>query len=352
MLTQPPISYLRNDGISLAYQVVGAQSLPPLLVIHGWVSHLALDWEEPRWVRWCERMATFGRLVRFDTRGTGLSDRPPAPATLQERASDALAVLDALRIERAYVLAYSAGGAAALRLAATHPERLLGMALYGTQSCFRPRDDYQWGTSDDVVAEFVRNLDMEWGQLAFAERWAPRGDERFAQRWAAYQRAAASPSAAAATFASHSLLDVRPLLGTLRLPVLVLHRHGDRMVASDAARYMAERIPGARFVEFPGEDHVLWAGDIEPICNEIERFITGTRRPRRWAGPAGLTPRELEVLRLLTQGMTKPEIASALFVSPATVHTHVVHIYEKIGVSSRAGATLFAAEHRLLDART
>jgi len=349
MLTQPRITYLRNDGVSLAYQVVGHRSLPPLLVIHGWVSHLALDWEEPRWVRWCERMATFARVVRFDTRGTGLSDRPSEVATLQERAADALAILDALRIERTYVLAYSAGGAVALHLAATHPERLRGMALYGTQACFRPRDDYPWGTPDAVVAEFVRNLDREWGQLAFAERWAPRGDGRFAQRWAAYQRAAASPSAAAATFESHSLLDVRPVLETLRVPVLVLHRRGDRMVALDAARYMSERIPGARFVEFPGEDHVLWAGDIEPICNAIERFITGARRPRRWVGPAGLTRRELEVLRLLSAGMTKPEIATALFLSPRTVHTHVVHIYEKTGCSSRAAVTLFAAEHKLLE---
>jgi class 3 adenylate cyclase len=272
----PPVKYVRSGGVSIAFQVVGSGQ-HDFLMIPGWVSHLGLDWEEPTWVRWCERMTTFARLVRFDKRGTGLSDRPPRVATLEERMEDARAVMDAVGLERAHLLGWSEGGPLAMLLAASHPERVLSLTLYGTQACFHRADDYPWGESEFHIEQELEMIEQAWGNLAFAEYFAAAGDDRFARQWAAYQRAGASPSAAAALSLANWEIDVRPLLGTIRAPTLVLSRRGDPVGPPEAARYMAERIPGARFVQLAGDDHVLWLGDIEALCGEIEHFITGVR---------------------------------------------------------------------------
>jgi DNA-binding SARP family transcriptional activator/pimeloyl-ACP methyl ester carboxylesterase len=270
--TSSPISYVKSSGLNIAYQVVEGGPAE-LLMIPGWVSHLGLDWEEPTWVRWCERMTAFARLVRFDKRGTGLSDRPPGVPTLEERMEDARAVMDAVGLERAHVLGWSEGGPLAVLLAVSHPERVLSLVLYGTQACFHRADDYEWGEPEHSLEQDLETIVQAWGSLAFAEDFAPAGDERFARQWAAYQRAGASPSAAAALGRANWEIDVRPLLSAIRVPTLVLSRGGDPIGPPDAARYMAELIPGARFVELQGDDHVMWLGDIEALGVEIERFL-------------------------------------------------------------------------------
>ena len=273
----PPIKYVRSAGLSIAYQVV-AGGPHDLLMIPGWISHLGMDWEEPTWVRWCERMSAFARLVRFDKRGTGLSDRPPGVPTLEERMEDARAVMDAAGLERAHVLGWSEGGPLSVLLAVSHPERVLSLTLYGTQACFHRTDDYPWGDGPDFsVEQEFEAMERAWGSVALAEFFAPAGDDRFAQQWAAYMRAGASPSAAAALGRANWEIDIRPLLDAIRAPTLVLSRRGDPIGPPDAARYMAERIPGARFVELEGGDHVMWLGDVEALCGEIEHFITGVR---------------------------------------------------------------------------
>jgi DNA-binding SARP family transcriptional activator/pimeloyl-ACP methyl ester carboxylesterase len=272
-LVASPVRYTRVGEASVAYQVVDGGSAD-LLMIPGWVSHLELDWEEPTWVRWCERMASFARLVRFDKRGTGLSDRPAQIPGLAERTADALAVLDAVGLERAHVLGWSEGGPLAALLAVEHPERVQSLVLYGTQACFRHGPDYQWGVSDGDRESALAQVEEAWGELAFARLFAPSSGDRFARSWAAYSRAAASPSAAAALSRANLMTDIRGLLPRVRVPTLVLSRSGDEIGPPGAARYMAERIPGARFVELKGEDHVMWVGDIEALCAEIERFVT------------------------------------------------------------------------------
>ncbi len=272
----PSIRYVRSGGVSVAFQVVG-DGPQDILMIPGWVSHLGLDWEEPTWVRWCERMTAFARLVRFDKRGTGLSDRPQGVPTLEERMEDARAVVDAVGLERVHVLGWSEGGPLAVLLAVSHPERVLSLVLYGTQACFHRADDYPWGEPDYSIEQDLETIEQAWGSLAFAEYFAPAGDERFARQWAAYQRAGAKPSAAAALGRANWEIDVRPLLGAIRAPTLVLSRRGDPIGPPEAARYMAGLIPGARFVELEGDDHVLWLGDIEALCGEIEHFLTGVR---------------------------------------------------------------------------
>jgi DNA-binding SARP family transcriptional activator/pimeloyl-ACP methyl ester carboxylesterase len=276
VLHAPPgassIAYVQSGGVNVAYQLV--QGGPAdLLMIPGWISHLALDWEEPYWVRWCERMTAFARLVRFDKRGTGLSDRPAGVQPLEERMEDAHAVLDAAGVERAHVLGWSEGGPLALLLAATHPERVLSLVLYGTQACFRREPDYPWGYTKEERDSSSAEVARVWGGLAFASFLAPDGDEQFAQRWAAYQRAGASPSAAAELNRMNLSIDARSLLGEIRVPTLVLSRRGDRVGPPQAGRYIAEHVEGARFVELDGNDHLLWLGDREALCAEIERFV-------------------------------------------------------------------------------
>jgi pimeloyl-ACP methyl ester carboxylesterase len=158
-------------------------------------------------------------------------------------------------------------------LAVSHPERVLSLVLYGTQACFHRADDYEWGEPEHSLEQDLETIVQAWGSLAFAEDFAPAGDERFARQWAAYQRAGASPSAAAALGRANWEIDVRPLLSAIRVPTLVLSRGGDPIGPPDAARYMAELIPGARFVELQGDDHVMWLGDIEALGVEIERFL-------------------------------------------------------------------------------
>jgi len=278
----PPIHYVRNGDVNIAYQVVGDTPIE-ILMIPGWISHLAMDWEEPTWLRWCDRMTSFARLIRFDKRGTGLSDRPPGVPTLEERMEDARAVMDAVGVSRAHVLGWSEGGPLGVLLAVTHPERVQSLTLYGTQACFRRTETYPWGMEPQTLEQRLSFIEKEWGQMAFAQRFAPHGDDRFARQWAAYQRAGASPSAAAALAKANSEIDVRPLLPAIRVPTLVLNRRGDPIGPPEAGRYMAERIPGSRFVELVG-DHVMWLGDIDSLCTEIEEFITGLRPEAREPG--------------------------------------------------------------------
>jgi pimeloyl-ACP methyl ester carboxylesterase len=276
-LQHAPVEYVRSGGVNIAYQVVGGGPFD-LLLIPGWVSHLTLDWEEPYWVRWCERMTAFARLVRFDKRGTGLSDRPAGAQPIEDRMGDALAVLDAAGVERADVLGWSEGGPLGILLATRHPERVRSLTLYGTQACFRRGSDYPWGSTDEEREESSQEAEREWGSLELARFFAPDGDEAFAERFALYQRAGASPRAAADLNRMNQLIDIRDLLPDIRVPTLVLSRHGDPVGPPAAAQYMADRIAGARFVELDGDDHVMWIGDIEPLCSQIERFVQSIER--------------------------------------------------------------------------
>jgi len=281
-----PIGYVASNGVNIAYQIVeGGRA--DLLLIPGWISHLALDWEEPYWVKWCARMREFVRLVRFDKRGTGLSDRPPGPQPLEDRMRDAVAVLRAAGLERAHVLGWSEGGPLALLLAATRPELVLSLTLYGTQACFHRSADYPWGFSDAERDGFRAAVEREWGGLAFAGFFAPKGDAPFARRWAAYQRAGASPAAAAALNDMNLRIDVRGLLERIRVPTLVLNRRGDPVTPFEAARDMATRIAGARFVELEGDNHVMWLGDADSLTTAIRAFITDVEsmRDAHSAGP-------------------------------------------------------------------
>jgi DNA-binding SARP family transcriptional activator/pimeloyl-ACP methyl ester carboxylesterase len=273
-----PVRYVRSRGVSIAYQIVEGGPAE-LLMIPGWISHLTLDWEEPLWVAWCERMTSFARLIRFDKRGTGLSDRPAGIQPLEERMEDARAVLDAVGLDVVDVLGWSEGGPLALLFAATYPERVRSLILYGTQASFVRAPDYPWGATPEEREAFSARVLDSWGELDFARHFAPKGDERFAVRYAGYQRAGASPATAAELNRMNLSIDARDLLPRIQAPTLVMNRRVDPVAPLEAGREMAERISGARFVELEGEDHLMWVGDVESICGEIQAFVAGLPVP-------------------------------------------------------------------------
>jgi pimeloyl-ACP methyl ester carboxylesterase/class 3 adenylate cyclase len=277
----PQIQYAHSGGINIAYQVAGAGKAD-LLMIPGWVTHLALDWHEPRWVGWFERMTAFARIVRFDKRGTGMSDRPPGIPTADERMADALAVMDAAGLERAHVLGWSEGGPLGVMVAVAYPERVQSLVLYGTQARFSRRDDYPFGheESEDRYGE----LERRWGSEQLAREFIPDADPAAVRRLAAYYQAAASPSAAVALARANATMDVRGLLASMRVPTLVLNREHDPVAPGETGRYLAERIPAGRFIQLPGSAHAPWLGDAERFCTEVEHFVTGVRPIEREPG--------------------------------------------------------------------
>ena len=273
----PETRYAKSGDINIAYQVVGGGPLD-LVLVPAFVSHLDLDWEEPRYAHFLRRLASFSRLIRFDKRGTGLSDRPGGLPDLETRMDDVRAVLDTVGSERAALLGYSEGGPMCILFAATYPERTSALVLYGTYAKRRdPDDDYPWAATWEERQAYADQVEREWGTEADLGTMAPNADDAMVRWWRARARASASPGAAKALILMNSQIDVRGVLSSLRVPTLVLHRRGDHDSRLDEGSYIAEHIPGARFVELEGEDHVP-SIDSDQILDEVEEFLTGARR--------------------------------------------------------------------------
>jgi pimeloyl-ACP methyl ester carboxylesterase len=281
----PETRYARSGDVNIAYQVTG-EGPRDLVYVPGWVSNIEMMWEQPPMARFLERLASFSRLILFDKRGTGLSDRVSNDElpTLERRMDDVRAVLETVGSERAALFGHSEGGNMCMLFAATYPERTAAMITLG---CFAkrrdPDDDYPWAPAADDREESTLDVERNWGHLRPEDvaYYAPSrvGDEQFVRTLERYFRRGASPGAAAALLRMNSYIDVRAVLPTIRVPTLVLHRTGDRDVDVAEGRYLASRIPGAKFVELAGNDHVISAGDIEAVADEIEEFLTGTRPP-------------------------------------------------------------------------
>jgi len=277
---RPTTRYAKSGDYSIAYQVVGDAALD-LVVVPGFVSHLEHAWENTAYAHFLERLASFSRLILFDKRGTGLSDRVPLRQLpdLDERMDDVRAVMEAVGSERAALLGVSEGGPMSILFATTHPDRVLSLILYGTYAR-RLRDvDYPWAPTLEDHRIFIDRTHQDWGGPAGAEVWAPTlaDDENFRRWWAQFLRLGASPAAARGVLEMTLQIDVRELLPAIRVPTLVLHRTGDRRIEVGGSRYLAGRIPGAKLVELPGSDHLIWAGDSDAVVDEIEEFLTGSR---------------------------------------------------------------------------
>ena len=273
--------YARSGDVSIAYQVIGDGPFD-LVYVPGWVSNIELMWDEPGYASFLERLATFSRLIIFDKRGTGLSDPVSIDAlpTLEERMDDVRAVMDAAGSERAALLGHSEGGNMCVLFGATYPERTQALVLVG---CYAKRirsDDYPWAPSIEDRRREIEETEATWGSPEAFRPLAPsKADDEAFQRWIGrYLRQSASPKAAAAMLRMNSQIDVREILPTVRVPTLLIYRTDDADVHVDEGRYIAARIPGARFVELPGVDHIMWAGEAGAILDEVQEFLTGARR--------------------------------------------------------------------------
>ncbi|MGC2827703.1 MAG: adenylate/guanylate cyclase domain-containing protein [Pseudolabrys sp.] len=276
----PSTHYVKSDDVHIAYQVLGQGSLD-LLFVPGFVSNVEAIWQSPEQSAFFRRLASFCRLILFDKRGTGMSDRGSQMFALEQRMHDVQAILDEVGSERTVLFGVSEGGPMSLLYAATHPERTSALVLYGSYARRSWAPDYPFGWKDERLQRVLDDIEHNWGtpQSLSTAMWAPSiaGDRNAVERTAAYYRAAASPGAAAAIVKMNSDIDVRHVLPATRVPTLILHRTGDRVFDVEHARYMARCIPGAKLVELAGEDHSHWFGDGDAILDEVEQFLTGSR---------------------------------------------------------------------------
>jgi pimeloyl-ACP methyl ester carboxylesterase len=277
--TRPETRYAKSGDLNIAYQVVGEGPLD-LIYVPGWISNVELNWEEPAHAHVLDRLASFSRLILFDKRGTGLSDPVPLDRLpmLEERMDDVRAVLDAVESRQAAVFGFSEGGLMSMLFAATYPQRITALALYGVFAKRIWSPDYPWAPRPDDRGREIEELERNWSDRMDLDQLAPSEDDAFKDRLATYFRRSASPGAGVALMRMNTQLDVRDVLSTIQAPTLVLHRTHDRDVKVDEGRWIAEQIPDARFVELPGDSHTLWAGDTDEIIDEVEQFLTGTRR--------------------------------------------------------------------------
>jgi pimeloyl-ACP methyl ester carboxylesterase/DNA-binding CsgD family transcriptional regulator len=267
--------YAKSGELRIAYQVVGQGSFD-LVFVPGFISNLELHWEEPGYSRLLRRLSAFSRLIQFDKRGTGLSDRADAHALpdLKTRMDDVRAVMDAAGSGRAVLLGASEGAPMSILFAATYPGRTRGLVLYGAYADF-----HTWVMGQDRLDDFIAGIERGWGSGAALKHFAPGrvDDPHFRDWWARFERLSATPTTAMALARMNADIDVRDVLEKVRTPTLVIHRKDDARVDPAAGRYLASKIKDARLVELPGRDHPIWTGDVERVADTIEEFLTGAR---------------------------------------------------------------------------
>jgi DNA-binding SARP family transcriptional activator/pimeloyl-ACP methyl ester carboxylesterase len=278
----PPVRFARNGGTTIAYQVIGDGPLD-VVFAHGWFSHAEIGWEEPRYAGWLQRLARGRRVIVFDRRGMGMSDPAPATVTLAERADDMSAVLDAVGSERAVAFGSCGAGPMTIALATREPERVAGLALFGTFARLLAAPGYPSGWTPEFFAAYCEGLEQGWATGRGIAKSVPSAgpDEQLMEWLARLLRLSVSPAAARAILEFGASIDVRSALGAVRVPTLVLHRRGDQWVDPGNGRYLAEHIPDARLVELSGADHWPWFGDAESVLRPLETFLDTVAAGRR-----------------------------------------------------------------------
>ncbi len=275
----PEMQYARSGDVNIAYEVAGDGPID-LVIVHGWIATIEGVRDAPGFAQFAQRLTSFARVIQFDKRGTGMSDRVTQAATMDERMDDVRAVMDAVGSQRATVMGISEGGVMAALFAATYPERTSALILYGAHATptFSLETDAEW-------LEYSEQVRHNWGNEAEARdilSWlAPSvAMDQQAIQWAQkLMRLGASPAAVIALSRMNSEIDIRQVLPSIRVPTLVLHRTGDRGIPVEDGRYLAEHIPGAKYVELEGIDHLFSIGNADEILDEIEEFLTGARHP-------------------------------------------------------------------------
>ena len=286
--------YARSGDVSIAYQVTGEGPFD-VVFVPGFLSHVELAWDVPAMAAYNRRLASFCRLIRFDKRGTGMSDRVSGVPTLETRMDDVRAVMDATGCERAALIGVSEGGPMSILFAATYPERAWALALCGTFARVRWAPDYPIGASDEEARRDDEEIEQRWGEpeeaIALAREVAPESSDDELQAFATMIRQSASPGSALALNRMNDEIDVRDVLPAIRVPTLVLNREGEHPFIRQGSAYLAQHIAGARYVELPGSSHAPFAGDSESYVRAIEGFLQ-----EAWAEEASAEPEPDRVL--------------------------------------------------------
>jgi pimeloyl-ACP methyl ester carboxylesterase/class 3 adenylate cyclase len=272
------VHYAVKDGVHIAYTIVGDGPVDVIYTPGIW-SNLDVMWEEPRWARFLDRLASFSRLIVFDMRGVGLSDRGSRPPFLESQMDDISAVMQAARSETAVIFGGARGGAMSMLFAATHPDRVRALVLYAAVAKTVRSADFPHGKSEQDQRVFFDRFIAEMGTGRNLDLQGPDGldDPHFVRWWARFERLVATPSAYRELAVIFQDLDIRAVLPSIQAPTLVLQRVGDRITPVSQARFLAATIPDARLVELPGEDHIPFLGDGDAVVDEVEEFVTGTR---------------------------------------------------------------------------
>jgi class 3 adenylate cyclase len=280
-VSAPPIQYAANGDVHIAYQVLGDGPLD-LVFVAGAITNLEVLWEMSDYRRACERLASFARLILFDKRGMGLSDRVRV-GTLEERMDDMRAILDAVGSKTTVLMGVSEGGPMSILFAATYPDRTRGLVLCGAEVKEETTDDWPWGES--TRQEFEEAMDLErvvarWGKGLGADLFAPtrKGDPQLRDQFGRLQVQSATPHDAVAFMRMAFEIDVRDVVPTVTAPTLIIHRVGDKICSVENARWLSRNIEGSRYVELPGENHLPFI-DGDDILDEIQEFLTGVREP-------------------------------------------------------------------------
>ncbi|MBO0331460.1 alpha/beta fold hydrolase [[Muricauda] lutisoli] len=280
---KPKTNYTKSGEFNIAYQVVGDGPVD-IIYIPGWVSNIDMMWAEPRLAAFLARLALFSRLILFDKRGTGLSDRTDDYSTMEERMDDINAVMDATHSGKAFLFSHSEGGSVSLLFSLNYPERTLGVMGFGIFAKRRYSENYPWAPTDEEREVSNKLIEDNWahGDLDELRTLVPSlaHDNGFMDWLASYLRSGASPKAALILHKQCTQIDVTDILGSIEVPTLLLFRKDDIEIRVQEGRYIAERIPNSKLVEFEGSDHLFWTGDTYPILAEMEEFVTGMRPHR------------------------------------------------------------------------
>lgn len=291
---QPEIRYAHSQDLQIAYQVIGEGTLP-LIMVNGWISNVEECWNLPGFSEWVAEITSFCKLIMFDKRGVGLSDRVDENQLpeLDERVDDLRAIMDQEGIVSAHLLGFSEGGPMAILFAATYPQRTRSLILYGCYACWRALPDYPIGIPNALHQKSLEMITSDWGKPIGIHLLAPSmaDDEVFRQAWATFMRKSASPKTATALYKMNLGIDVRHLLSDITVPTLVMHRRGDRLIPFVLGEYIANHIPNAQWLPLKGEDHLFWLGNASAITQAISEFL---------GAPVTAAPSETVIVTLLT----------------------------------------------------
>jgi len=270
--------YARSGDVNLAYQVVGEGPIDLVLVL-GWVSHLAYVWELPAMAGFLNRLASFSRLIIFDKRGCGMSDRVHPLPTLEQRMDDVRAVMDAAGSKKAALIGISEGGVMSALFAATYPERTAGLIIDGSYPSRLRRPGFPWGITEEQFERTIAGVPETWGKVINMEGYATSqvGNPEVARWWATFTQMSASPGDARDLLQMNLQIDIRDILPAIGVPTLVIHARGDKVAPIEAGRYIAEHIPGARLLELDSDDHWPYFVDADVVIGEVQEFLTGAR---------------------------------------------------------------------------